>query len=172
VATPRVAIAHDDAATPALILDAGTGLRRATPLLRGGPFTGTIMLTHLHWDHVHGLPFFAAGDRDDARVTLLLPGNGSAGAEELLARGMSAPHFPIAPKAAATDRFSARISSIRSVAAARLAATLSAVWAGWWRSWLVPLAGLAITAGVLLSAGISASPAPAAAPAVISSGGT
>ncbi len=95
--TSCVAIAHDGAATPALILDAGTGLRRATPLLRGGPFTGTIMLTHLHWDHVHGLPFFAAGDRDDARVTLLLPGNGSAGAEELLARGMSPPHFPIAP---------------------------------------------------------------------------
>jgi ribonuclease BN (tRNA processing enzyme) len=95
--TSCVAIAHDDAATPTLILDAGTGLRRATPLLHGGPFTGMIMLTHLHWDHVHGLPFFAAGDRGDARVTLLLPGNGDAGAEELLARGMSPPHFPIAP---------------------------------------------------------------------------
>ena len=33
------------------------------------PFTGTIMLSHLHWDHVHGLPFFAAGDRPGARVT-------------------------------------------------------------------------------------------------------
>ena len=67
--TSCVAIAHDDAAAPALVLDAGTGLRRVTPLLAGRPFDGTILLTHLHWDHVHGLPFFTGGDRDDARVT-------------------------------------------------------------------------------------------------------
>jgi ribonuclease BN (tRNA processing enzyme) len=95
--TSCVAVAHDDGAAPGLILDAGTGLRKATALLRGGPFTGTIVLTHLHWDHVHGLPFFAAGDRADARVTLLLPEQDGADAEDLLARGMSPPHFPIAP---------------------------------------------------------------------------
>ncbi|HEY7429678.1 MAG TPA: MBL fold metallo-hydrolase [Streptosporangiaceae bacterium] len=96
--TSCVAIAHDDGGAPVLILDAGTGLRQVTPLLAGGPFGGTILLTHLHWDHVHGLPFFAAGDRDDARAALLLPEQGGdARAEELLARGMSPPHFPIAP---------------------------------------------------------------------------
>jgi phosphoribosyl 1,2-cyclic phosphodiesterase len=104
--TSCVAIAPDDGApeggAPRLILDAGTGLRQVTGLLDGAPFTGTIILTHLHWDHVHGLPFFSAGDRHDARVTLLLPEQeaqreGSAGAEEVLARGMSPPHFPITP---------------------------------------------------------------------------
>ena len=96
--TSCVAIAPDDG-PPRLILDAGTGLRRVTGLLRGEPFAGTIILTHLHWDHVHGLPFFTAGDRADARVTLLLPEpEGNATAEDVLAEGMSPPHFPITPR--------------------------------------------------------------------------
>ena len=94
-----MAISHDDAARPALVLDAGTGLRQVTSLLGGQPFAGTILLTHLHWDHVHGLPFFRAGDRDDARVTLLLPAQDSGeSAVAALARGMSPPHFPIGPE--------------------------------------------------------------------------
>lgn len=96
--TSCVAIAHDGAA-PSLVLDAGTGLRRLTPLLGQQPFRGAILLTHLHWDHTHGLPFFAAGDRPDARVDLLLPAQGPPDepgvAEALLALAMSPPHFPI-----------------------------------------------------------------------------
>ena len=47
---------------------------------------------------MHGLPFFRAGDRPDARVTLLLPVQDSAeSAVSVLARGMSPPHFPIGP---------------------------------------------------------------------------
>jgi ribonuclease BN (tRNA processing enzyme) len=94
--TSCLAVARDGG-PPRLMLDAGTGLRRAAALLEE-PFDGTILLTHLHWDHVHGLPFFTAGDRPDARVTLLLPEQDGAGsAEEVLARGMSPPHFPIGP---------------------------------------------------------------------------
>lgn len=96
--TSCVAIAPDDG-PPRLVLDAGTGLRRVTGLLRGEPFAGTIILTHLHWDHVHGLPFFTAGDHPDARVTLLLPEQeGDRSAEEVLAEDMSPPHFPITPR--------------------------------------------------------------------------
>ncbi len=95
--TSCVAVAHDHA-PPTLILDAGTGVRRVTALLDGQPFTGTILLTHLHWDHVQGLPFFQAGDREDARVRLLLPDQGDGSdAEEVLGRAMSPPHFPIRP---------------------------------------------------------------------------
>jgi phosphoribosyl 1,2-cyclic phosphodiesterase len=95
--TSCVAVAHDDAA-PTLILDAGTGIRRVTGLLHRQPFAGTILLTHLHWDHVQGLPFFRGGDHDDAQVTVLLPDqqDGSS-AEQVLSRAMSPPHFPIAP---------------------------------------------------------------------------
>ena len=96
--TSCVAVAHDYGAPPTLILDAGTGIRRVTALLAGQPFTGTILLTHLHWDHVQGLPFFRAGDRDDAVVRLLLPDQqDGTSAEEVLGRAMSPPHFPIGP---------------------------------------------------------------------------
>ena len=96
--TSCLAVAHDGDAAPSLILDAGTGLRAASALLDGTAFIGTILLTHLHWDHVHGLPFFGAGDRDGSRVTLLLPQQQDGGAAvEVLARGMSPPHFPVGP---------------------------------------------------------------------------
>jgi len=97
--TSCLAITADGAAVPELLLDAGTGIREVTGLLAGRPFLGTIALTHLHWDHFQGLPFFAGGDRDDARIWLLLPAPaGGAGAEAALERAMSPPSFPITPR--------------------------------------------------------------------------
>ncbi len=93
--TSCVAISHDGE-PPTLILDAGTGVRRVTDLLGGRPFRGSIMLSHLHWDHVQGLPFFPAGDRPDAEPTVLLPEQGPP-ALDLLTRIMSPPFFPILP---------------------------------------------------------------------------
>lgn len=93
--TSCVAIAHDGDA-PSLLLDAGTGIRRVWDILDGAPFDGSILLGHLHWDHTQGLPFFAAGDHPDARVDLYLPEQDGE-PEDVLARGMSPPHFPIRP---------------------------------------------------------------------------
>ena len=95
--TSCVAVAQDDG-PPTLVLDAGTGIRRVTALLGGQPFNGTILLTHLHWDHVQGLPFFRGGDHDGAQVNLLLPDQqDGTTAEQVLSRAMSPPHFPISP---------------------------------------------------------------------------
>ena len=45
-----------------LVLDAGTGLRELGIYLMGAngkrPFTVDLLLSHLHWDHIQGLPFF------------------------------------------------------------------------------------------------------------------
>lgn len=96
--TSCVAVAHDGASAPTLILDAGTGIRSVTGLLDFGAFEGTILLSHLHWDHVQGLPFFAAGDNEEAHVRLLLPEQeDGTGAERVLERAMSPPHFPMTP---------------------------------------------------------------------------
>ena len=90
-----VALAHDGE-PPRLVLDAGTGLRVLTTVLDGAPFQGTILLGHLHWDHTEGLPFFAAGDRSDAVVRVLLPAQPGA-AVTLIERTMAPPNFPITP---------------------------------------------------------------------------
>ena len=94
--TSSVAIAHDGA-SPTLVLDGGTGLRAVTALLGGAPYDGSLLLGHLHWDHVHGLPFFKGGGAPDARVDVLLPAP-DGDPVETLARGMSPPHFPIGPE--------------------------------------------------------------------------
>jgi phosphoribosyl 1,2-cyclic phosphodiesterase len=78
-----------------LLLDGGTGIQQVTSLL-DGPFRGTILLGHLHWDHTHGLPFFAAGGAPGSRVRVLLPEQ-QRDAAELLAELMSPPHFPVTP---------------------------------------------------------------------------
>jgi len=46
-----------------VILDAGTGIRELGRNLlersNGAPIKGDIFLTHAHWDHIQGIPFFA-----------------------------------------------------------------------------------------------------------------
>ena len=97
--TSCVALAHDDA-PPTLILDSGTGVRVVDELLGSTPFTGTILYSHLHWDHFNGLPFFAAAEAEGARTQLYFPEPVPAtdDPEALLERAMSPPHFPITPK--------------------------------------------------------------------------
>jgi phosphoribosyl 1,2-cyclic phosphodiesterase len=92
-----VALARDGAA-PSLVLDAGTGIRGLAMALDGAPFRGSLLLTHLHWDHVEGLPFCTAMDRPDARTDVLLPAQpDGTGAAAALGRMMSPPNFPIGP---------------------------------------------------------------------------
>lgn len=78
-----------------LLLDAGTGMQAVSPLMDGA-FDGSVLLGHLHWDHTHGMPFFAAGGRPGHRVRVLMPRQGETG-EALLQRCLSPPNFPIVP---------------------------------------------------------------------------
>jgi phosphoribosyl 1,2-cyclic phosphodiesterase len=89
--TSCVAVLPAGADRPSLVLDAGTGLRDLTG---AGPFRGTILLSHLHWDHVQGLPFCRAVDHPAAKVELVVP---DPAPEEALRRFMSPPLFPIEP---------------------------------------------------------------------------
>jgi len=93
-----VAVATDTATSPILTLDAGSGLWGMTKIHEGGPFQGSILLSHLHWDHMIGLPFFGAGDRAGSRVDVFLPAQEGRSGRDLIAQMMSPPAFPITPE--------------------------------------------------------------------------
>lgn len=114
--TSCVALAHDGDAAPSLVLDAGTGLRQLGALLRGPAFRGAIVLSHLHWDHLQGVPFFVKGDHPDADVDVLLPAQLGLTGPDLFGRVMSPPGFPIGPEGLrGTWRFEAIEPGPRSV---------------------------------------------------------
>jgi phosphoribosyl 1,2-cyclic phosphodiesterase len=55
--TTCIEVETDDGQT--IILDAGTGIHAlAQSLLKKLPLSCSIFLTHTHWDHIQGLPFF------------------------------------------------------------------------------------------------------------------
>jgi ribonuclease BN (tRNA processing enzyme) len=95
--TSSVAVFSDGAADPTLVLDAGTGLRTLSARLSTRAYRGAILLTHLHWDHIQGIPFFTAGDQHASAVDLYMPAQGGETGRELLTRMMSPPLFPIEP---------------------------------------------------------------------------
>ncbi len=59
--------------TELLILDLGTGLHAVRPSQEAPAFRATALVTHLHLDHIMGLPFFAPLDRSGARLDLYAP---------------------------------------------------------------------------------------------------
>src|SRR5437763_15555656 len=60
-----------------LILDAGTGLRElGTALMNGGnnrPFSVDLLLSHIHCDHIQGIPYFRPAYDPRSSLRTLVP---------------------------------------------------------------------------------------------------
>ena len=93
-----IAVSHGAGERPSLSLDAGSGLWGMTKLIEGGPFQGSMLLSHLHWDHTLGMPFFGAGDRAGSRVDVYLPAQDGKDGVALVSQMMAPPAFPITPE--------------------------------------------------------------------------
>ena len=80
-----------------LILDAGTGLRRVGDRLmrRGSPVDSTLLLSHLHWDHIQGIPFFSPLYVPGTQVRIISGPNGCLSLQEAMKKQMCSPYFPV-----------------------------------------------------------------------------
>jgi phosphoribosyl 1,2-cyclic phosphodiesterase len=82
-----------------IILDAGTGLRSLGSALlaefKNKPLNLTLLLTHTHWDHIHGLPFFAPIYNSRCRLRILGCEGARKGLADMLTGQMESTYFPV-----------------------------------------------------------------------------
>ena len=78
-----------------VVLDAGTGIRTMGLALGTGEQPVTILLTHLHLDHIQGLMFFAPCFHPDSEIVIYGPPASDASLLDRIARYISAPLSPV-----------------------------------------------------------------------------
>ena len=82
-----------------IILDAGTGLRALGRALlaefKNKPLSLTLLLTHTHWDHIQGLPFFAPIYDPRCRLRILGGEGARKGLVNALTGQMESTYFPV-----------------------------------------------------------------------------
>ncbi|MCB9547840.1 MAG: MBL fold metallo-hydrolase [Myxococcales bacterium] len=79
-----------------IILDGGTGLRAlGDALLDGPPVDASLFLTHMHWDHIQGIPFFRPAFQRGNRLAIYGERKGDRSLHEMLAGQMTDPNFPV-----------------------------------------------------------------------------
>jgi len=90
------------------VLDCGTGARLLGNSLvdgRSKPISATILLTHTHWDHIQGFPFFAPLFQPDNHFKVYGPEGAHVSLRDVLAGQMEHHYFPVE-----LDQLAARIS--------------------------------------------------------------
>ncbi len=79
-----------------LIIDAGTGIRRLGELLvRRQIRRINLLVTHTHWDHIHGFPFFAPAYQPDTHIVLHGCGQCLPSLRGMFRRQMALEYFPV-----------------------------------------------------------------------------
>lgn len=79
-----------------IILDAGTGLRKlGDKMMAEGQLEATMLLSHQHWDHIQGIPFFVPAYIPATKLRVYGGVNGVMSLKETLAHQMTAPVFPV-----------------------------------------------------------------------------
>lgn len=95
--TPCVTISYRGAT---LLMDAGTGIRRLGLILqaeaRGKPLDVDLLITHTHWDHIQGFPFFVPAYVPGNTIHVYGPRSLSKPLDKVLRGQMDPEYFPVA----------------------------------------------------------------------------
>ena len=79
-----------------IIIDAGTGIRDlGTELLKHPPVKASILFSHVHWDHIQGIPFFRPAYVPGNEFRLYGNKNWDTKLEYALKCQMQSPNFPV-----------------------------------------------------------------------------
>lgn len=83
-----------------LILDAGTGIRKLGVSLQGAaagrPLDLDLLISHTHWDHIQGFPFFVPAFVKGNRLRIYGPRSPDKPLERVLRGQMDPEYFPVA----------------------------------------------------------------------------
>jgi len=93
--TPCVEVRNSN--EPLIIMDAGTGIRKLGLDILKDPAVKEIhiLLSHTHWDHIQGLPFFAPLFSPKYTIKLYGPVHYSKNLEQILSQQMDYTYFPV-----------------------------------------------------------------------------
>jgi len=81
-----------------LILDSGTGIRNLGNFLQeysSGELKGDLFITHPHWDHIQGFPFFVPFYHKSNAFRIRMPEQYKGGAREILSGHLTKTFFPV-----------------------------------------------------------------------------
>ncbi|MEW5986305.1 MAG: MBL fold metallo-hydrolase [Chloroflexota bacterium] len=101
-----------------IILDAGTGIRNLGKALQkaySGRVVGTMLISHTHWDHIQGFPFFAPNLTRHNRFVVLGQQRIGRRLEQILAGQIVEPYLPFGYKQLLADLLVKEIKGGESV---------------------------------------------------------
>jgi phosphoribosyl 1,2-cyclic phosphodiesterase len=82
-----------------IVLDAGTGIRSLGIALEdefgSNPIKLSLLITHVHWDHIQGFPFFVPSYNDKNQIHIYGYDGSDSGLREILKGQMATPFFPV-----------------------------------------------------------------------------
>jgi len=82
-----------------IVLDSGSGIRRLGLALvaefKERPIHLSLLITHTHWDHIQGFPFFMPAYNPKNQITLVGFEGARQGLQSTLSSQMESPYFPV-----------------------------------------------------------------------------